>query len=54
MNISVAATSSAAPIPICTFRRGQPATSPAPSQAPSMEATIIITRVVMSTCTMAM
>ncbi len=49
-----AAASSASPIPICTRRRGQEATTPAPSQAPATEAAIMPISVVMSTSTMAM
>src|ERR1700722_637623 len=50
----LAAASSAIPIPICTQRRGQPATIPAPNQAPTTDAPISRTNVRMSTFTMAM
>ena len=43
------AASSALPMPIWIARRGQPATTPAPSQAPSTEAAMSNTRVVVST-----
>ena len=49
-----AAASSAIPIPICTQRRGQLATIPAPNQAPTTDAPISSTRVRMSTFTIAM
>ena len=41
INISEAAASSAAPMPICTLRFGHFATTPAPSQAPATAAAII-------------
>ena len=41
-------------MPICTFRRDQPATTPAPSHAPATDAAIIPTSVVISTSTIAM
>ena len=47
-SIKLAATSSAAPIPIWTLRRDHLATTPAPSQAPATAAAIMATRVVMS------
>ena len=50
----VAAAISARPIPIWTRRRGQAATTPAPSQAPATEAAIMPMSVVMSTSTIAM
>ena len=46
---SAAATSSALPIPICTLRFGQLATTPAPSHAPATAAAIIRISVVGST-----
>jgi len=49
MNINPAAASKATPIPTCTFRLGQRATTPAPSQAPRIEAPIIEKRVGTST-----
>src|SRR5579871_621564 len=47
----VAAVSSASPMPICTLRRGQRETIPAPSHDPTTDAAIIATSVVMSTST---
>ena len=49
-----AATSSSTPMPIWILRRGQPATMPAPSQAPTTDAAIIEISVVTSTSTTAM
>jgi len=46
---SVAATSNAAPIPICTYSRGRRATRPAPTQAPATDAEISEIRVIGST-----
>ncbi len=51
---SVAATSSARPMPIWMFRRGQPETTPAPNHEPRTAAAIISTSVQMSTLTIAM
>ena len=46
---NIAAASSAKPIPSCTFRFDQPATMPAPSQAPATAAAIIEISVTTST-----
>ena len=51
---NVAAASSARPMPSCTFRRDQAATTPAPSHAPATDAAIIPISVVISTSTIAM
>ncbi len=53
-SIRPAASSSATPMPIWMLRRGQLATTPAPSQAPATAAAIISTRVRMSTLTIEM
>ena len=54
MRKMLAATSSAQPMPIWMFRRGQPETTPAPTQEPVTAAAIISTRVVTSMATAVM
>jgi hypothetical protein len=49
INMNVAAARRAAPMPICTFRFDHFATTPAPSHAPRIAATIIDTSVRTST-----
>ncbi len=51
MNIRVAAPSSAAPMPSCTFCFGHDDTTPAPSHAPRTAAAMRENSVRMSTCT---